>query len=71
MRKEQRQGGAFEHALGGSPQNEFPKTRVPIGSHDQKISIPVGGMSFDMSVLVLLIMIWILRLIVGSLAATS
>jgi YggT family protein len=31
----------------------------------------VGGISFDMSVLVLLIMIWILRLIVGSLAATS
>jgi YggT family protein len=31
----------------------------------------LGGISFDMSVLVLLIMIWILRLIVGSLAATS
>ncbi|HET6209402.1 MAG TPA: YggT family protein, partial [Jatrophihabitans sp.] len=31
----------------------------------------LGGISFDMSVLVLLIMIWILRLIVGSLAATG
>lgn len=29
----------------------------------------VGGMSFDMSVIVLLIMIWILRVIVSSLAA--
>ncbi|MDQ2838169.1 MAG: YggT family protein [Actinomycetota bacterium] len=29
----------------------------------------VGGISFDMSVIVLLIMIWILRVIVGSLAA--
>jgi YggT family protein len=29
----------------------------------------VGGISFDMSVIVLLIMIWILRIIVGSLAA--
>ena len=29
----------------------------------------VGGISFDMSVIVLLIMIWILRVIVSSLAA--
>src|SRR5688500_10569327 len=47
MREENRHRRPRQHAPGRTAQDELAHTRVPVGAHHQKVSIPRGDIRFE------------------------